>query len=361
MARPVAHLISTAFGLGRLPALLLCAAALLSPSSAAAQSAAASAAAPAAPPGGGFGLPVDCLMWEVCSIQNYIDHDPGPGWADHTCGHLSYNGHRGVDFRVPTEIEMRRGVPVIAAAAGEVIIAKDGQPDLLMRDTGPGKTREERNGNWVALKHGDGWVTTYAHLRQGSVAVKPGERVRRGQTLGLIGLSGNADFPHVHFAVTHENRLLDPFTGQEPSPACGAAGESLWSPAAQAQLAYRSGGLLGAGFLDRRPQDGEIYAGVEAPAFLTRQAPLLVFWTGAWGLRQGDLQSLTVVAPTGEVAVTHTAPLERNRATSTKWIGRKRPERGWPAGLYRGIYRVERKIGETTVIVVEAVREIEVR
>src|SRR3546814_18786942 len=86
-------------------------------------------------------------------------------------------------------------------------------------------------------------------MRNGSLAVRVGQRVTRGDKLGLIGLSGNTDFPHLHFAVTRGNVLLDPFTGGQPSAACGAAAQSLWSPAAQAELSYRAGGLLSAGFL----------------------------------------------------------------------------------------------------------------
>src|SRR3546814_17538845 len=86
---------------------------------------------------------------------------------------------------------MRRGVAVVAAADGEVLIARDGQPDRPMREAGPGKTVDQRNGNWVAVRHGDGWVTTYAHMLKGSVAVRAGRRVARGDRLGLVGLSGN--------------------------------------------------------------------------------------------------------------------------------------------------------------------------
>src|SRR3546814_958135 len=75
---------------------------------------------------------------------------------------------------------MRRGVAVVAAADGEVLIARDGQPDRPMREAGPGKTVDQRNGNWVAVRHGDGWVTTYAHMLKGSVAVRAGQRVARG-------------------------------------------------------------------------------------------------------------------------------------------------------------------------------------
>ena len=126
-------------------------------------------------------------------------------------------------------------------------------------------------------------------------------------------------------------------------------------------MAYRSGGLLAAGLIDRRLETDEIYAGIEPPDFLPQDAPLILFWASAWGLRQGDQEPLTIIAPTGEVAVTHSAALERNRANSWKWIGRKRPDRGWPRGIYRGIYRVERRIGNTKVIVLEAQRDIEVR
>ena len=314
-----------------------------------------------APPGGGFGLPVDCPMGSLCTVQNYIDHDPGPGWRDHTCGPLSYDGHRGIDIRVPTEIEMRRGVAVIAAADGEVILAKDGQPDLLMQDTGPGKTREERNGNWVAIRHGGGWVTTYAHLMKGSVAVHEGQRAARGEKLGLIGLSGNSDFPHVHFAITYQNLLLDPFTGQEPSVACGETAGSLWSPAAQAELAYRAGGLLSAGFLRRQPTHREVMDGIVPPETLAADSPMLIFWTGAWGLRKGDRQSLTIVTPDGGIFVASERELERDRATESRWIGKKLRAETWPAGRYRGIYRVERQVGGTAVGVIDMQSEIEVR
>ena len=313
------------------------------------------------PPGGGFGLPVNCVMGAVCNIQNYVDHDPGEGWQDHRCGPLSYNGHRGVDFRVPTQIEMRQGVEVIAAAAGRVIFAFDGQPDILMQDSGPGKTREERNGNWVAIDHGDGWVTTYAHLRKGTVAVKKGDRVKRGDRLGLIGLSGNSDFPHVHFAVTHQGKLLDPFIGLEPTAPCGETGQSLWSAAAQAQIPYRAGGLLSAGFLDREAEHREVMEGIDPPAQISATSPVFVFWVGAWGIRKGDVQSLTIIDPQGREFVSVSRTTERNRATVSRFVGKRLRADSWPKGRYLGIYRVERPSGDGSFPVIDIVRKVEVR
>ena len=313
------------------------------------------------PPGGGFDLPVDCVMGTVCNIQNYIDYDGGKGWRDHTCGNLSYNGHRGVDFRVPTQIEMREGVAVIAAAGGKVLFAFDGQPDILMQDSGPGKTREERNGNWVAIGHGDGWVTTYAHLLKGTVAVKKGDTVRRGDKLGLIGLSGNSDFPHVHFAVTHRNKLLDPFTGLEPKASCGETAQSLWSEAALAQIPYRAGGLLSAGFLDRQAEHREVMEGIPPPETISAKAPVFVFWVGAWGILKGDRETMVILGPDGSKFVGAERVLERNRATLSRFVGKRLRQEAWPKGRYRGIYRVEREVNGQRYQVVDIVREVEVR
>lgn len=350
MARPVR----------KLPNFLLSAATLLAATALLAAPAPGQSEIPA-PPGGGFDLPLDCPMWEVCSIQNYVDRDPGPGWADHTCGHLSYDGHRGTDFRIPTLIEMRQGVDVIAAADGEVIVAEDGIPDMLMQDTGPGKTARERNGNRVAIHHGGSWVTTYAHLKKGTVAVKVGDRVTRGQKLGLVGLSGNSDFPHVHFAVAYRNLVLDPFTGQEPTAACGGFRETLWSPAAEAQLSYRAGGLLSAGFIGRQITHREVMDGVAAARVMPANSQVLIFYAGAWGLKAGDLQTMTIIGPDGKVFLDKEMRIERNRATTSRWIGRKLRQRAWPEGTYRGIYRVERRVAGKKVIVIEAQREVEVR
>ncbi len=97
-------------------------------------------------------VPVDCGLGALCVVQNYVDQDPGPGAADHTCGPLSYDGHRGVDFRVAGVAEMSAGVPVLAAASGLVIVARDGRPDGPAQ---PSKTGTPDSGNAVVIDHGN--------------------------------------------------------------------------------------------------------------------------------------------------------------------------------------------------------------
>ena len=60
---------------------------------------------------------------------------------------------------------------------------------------------ETVGGNFVVVDIGKGRFAFYAHLQPGSLTVEVGDRVKLGQVLGLLGNSGNSDFPHLHFHV----------------------------------------------------------------------------------------------------------------------------------------------------------------
>jgi murein DD-endopeptidase MepM/ murein hydrolase activator NlpD len=63
-------------------------------------------------------------------------------------------------------------------------------------------------GNTISLALGGGQFAYYMHLQPGSLGVKVGDRVRRGQVLARIGASGDAREPHLHFEVTTSSKLL---------------------------------------------------------------------------------------------------------------------------------------------------------
>jgi hypothetical protein len=105
------------------------------------------------------------------------------------------------------------GKPVLAVADGAVVTARDGLPD---NTPGHGAsfhpavpiTLETVAGNTITLELGGGQFAYYLHLQPGSVVVKPGNRVRRGQVLARIGASGDAREPHLHFEVTTSSKLV---------------------------------------------------------------------------------------------------------------------------------------------------------
>jgi len=308
-----------------------------------------------------FEVPVRCDTRTACFIQNYVDAQPGPEARDLTCGPLTYDGHDGVDIRIPGLKAMAEGVPVVAAAPGIVKAVRDGMPDISVSKTGAHVVAGREAGNAVVIEHGDGWETQYSHMRLGSIAVSPGDAVQTGALLGLVGLSGNSEFPHVHFSARRNGSVLDPFTGRPPAAGCGVAGTSLWSAAAARALPYRAGGLLAAGFTAAILDLETALSGSAEAEALSATDPALVFWAASWGLRQGDLETIRVLRPDGTVLTENSATVPGNKAQWLRYAGRKLTEAAWPAGRYRGEYRVIRQLDGKDTVVVEAAREIEVR
>jgi murein DD-endopeptidase MepM/ murein hydrolase activator NlpD len=96
--------------------------------------------------------------------------------------------HQGLDFGAST------GTPISAVNAGTVLLARP----LYFE------------GNCVVLDHGQGLLTLYLHMSE--IKVKEGNKVARGQELGLVGGTGRATGPHLHFAVRWQGTYLDPAT-----------------------------------------------------------------------------------------------------------------------------------------------------
>ena len=94
--------------------------------------------------------------------------------------------HQGLDFRVPA------GTPVAAVNSGTVLLARP----LFFE------------GNCVVLDHGQGLLTLYLHFSE--IRVKEGDRVAKGQQIGLSGGTGRATGPHLHLAVRWQGVYLNP-------------------------------------------------------------------------------------------------------------------------------------------------------
>jgi hypothetical protein len=305
--------------------------------------------------------PLACGPADGCSIQNYVDVDPGPGVKDFACGVLAYDGHRGTDFQVPDLKRMRGGVPVLAAASGVVRDVRDGMPDTGKQAYDASGETDRALGNVVALDHGFGWTTFYGHLRQGSLKVRPGDRVAQGQVLGEIGMSGSTEFPHVHFEVRHKGSVIDPFTGAAPGSACGSTSGSLWGAAARAELPYVATGTICAGWSAAAPDRAAVLEDCERPAGLTRSSPAIVAWIEAFGLRKGDEIRITVSAPDGSVLAQSAHVVDRDAARRFRVVGRKRKAAEWPAGVYRASYQVVRKAPSGPQTVLDLAREVDLR
>jgi hypothetical protein len=112
-----------------------------------------------------------------------------------TPDHLQATGDISLNESWPTYDQ-----PVIAVADAEVAVTGDHYADQTPNAPRPVGI-EEADGNFVILKLDDDVYAFYAHLKPGTVAVKPGDHVTRGQVLAHTGNTGSSTGPHMHFQL----------------------------------------------------------------------------------------------------------------------------------------------------------------
>ena len=297
-----------------------------------------------------LGLPLDCEPGKSCWIVQYVDHDPGPGARDYMCGSVTTDGQKGTDIAIRDLAVLNRGVEVRAAAPGVVDALRDGMPDVGVEQAGRAAVTGRECGNGVRIDHGDGWTTWYCHLRRGSLRVKEGNQVAVGQPLGLVGLSGDTSFPHVHFDVRHGDQVIDPFVGPTADRACGPGKDPLWRADVMAGLAYQPVVLTNAGFAAGRPLWERVQAGDGHAADLPATSPALVLWVEGYWVAAGDRVRFRVAGPDGAPVVDRVVALDKGWKRWFQFAGARRPGDAWPAGTYTGTVTFQRPSGPTVTL-----------
>ncbi len=290
-----------------------------------------------------FNFPVACILGETCVIQNYVDHDAGPGWRDFTCGAMSYDGHDGTDIRIPSLLAQRNGVGVLSIADGTVLRSRMEMPDRPTLDESP-ESDPRACGNGLVIDHGNGWQSQYCHMAQGSLLVRLGDRVKAGQRLGLIGYSGRAAFPHLHLTLRHDGKVVDPFAPDATDDQCSAqTGGSLFDTTSKI-TPYIDRFILNAGFVDGPVTTDEIEQGNLEMRAPKRASEAVVIYARVVGLSAGDALAMTLIGPDGQMLAQKVFdPLDRPKAQIMQFIGKKKPERGWPSGTYAAVISVLRQ------------------
>lgn len=287
-------------------------------------------------------LPLDCEPGRTCWVVRYVDHDPGPAAEDYACGPMSGDGHKGTDFAVRDLAAVTAGVKVFAAASGRVSAVRDGMEDRLI-DAGDVETVGGREcGNGVRIDHGDGWMSLYCHLRRGSTMVLEGDQVVAGQSLGLVGLSGQTSFPHLHFDIRRNDRPVDPFVGTKRDAACGPGKAPLWDRAVRKALDYRPLLLANSGITATVPDKDDTRKGWHRETALPAQSPSLTLWVDGYWFEPGDRVAFELKGPDKSVVIDRTFEIGQRRQRWFSFASAPRPFGGWPEGAYRGEVRVQR-------------------
>lgn len=130
-----------------------------------------------------FTMPIQCEYGRTCFIQNYVDDDASANASDYHCGSLTYDRHKGTDFRLTDFSAMARGVDVLAAADGKVLRLRNDAPDTGM-DAGRDAIGNRECGNGLVIAHAQGFETQYCNMKQGSIPMHAGDTVKAGDVLG---------------------------------------------------------------------------------------------------------------------------------------------------------------------------------
>ena len=220
------------------------------------------------------------------TIVNYVDQDSGANSIqDYQGGSYTYDGHDALDLTTSSFDAMDIGIPIYAAATGVVHDLDDGHAD---RNTCGGSCTTPPN--YVILDHGNGWRTSYYHLRKDSVVVKMGQLVQAGDIIGLMGSSGRSTDAHLHFAVTHNGQTVE--TYNDPS--------AYWyNPL---PYAGTQPGALDFGTTDHVPTTAELKERPpERETFPANAFQPVVFWANLHGIQSGDKLSFVWKSPQGKV------------------------------------------------------------
>ncbi len=119
---------------------------------------------------------------------------------------------QGNSFRTNRSVNenfLAEGTEVLAVGDGMVVATKDGIPENVPGGRAVPITLETVGGNYIVIDLGKSRFAFFAHVKPGSLRVKVGDRVKRGQVIALLGNSGNSTEPHLHF---HMSDALAPGT-----------------------------------------------------------------------------------------------------------------------------------------------------
>jgi len=326
------------------------------------------ALAPVVAPGAAHGaeqpqlaLPIRCELGRDCWLVNRVDMDPGPGVRDYACKGRTYDGHKGTDIAIRDLEVMNKGVAVLASAAGIVRGGRDGMADVDFTKKGGPKIESRECGNGVVLAHGDGWETQYCHMRRGSVMVRLGDKVEKGQQLGLVGHSGRAQFPHVHLSVRLKQKVIDPFAGLGRTENCRPGPKPLWEPETLARLGQDTTAVFHVGFASGAPKPDAARAGRLNGKTMPAIAPALVLWADIYWVNEGDELIISITAPNGTVLTRRAQSIKKTQARYFGFAGKKRKLQRWPEGVYRGEIVLRRVSGTAKKMEIKVTRDIEIR
>lgn len=284
-------------------------------------------------------FPLRCTMGEDCWLLYYVDTNRADKIAeDYSCGKRTYDQHKGTDFMIRDKAAMEKGIDVLAAAPGKVLRLRDSVGDDFKSDEAMQAIKDAgiECGNGVFVGHAGGYATQYCHLKKGSIIVKEGDELTRGQKIGEIGISGMAEHPHLHLSVYRDKKLIDPFGGQDVETEDCRQGDlgarQYWDDTMP--LRNEAPNFVDSGFSASMPDFDLIPQGQRGTAPKAGDKAF-IYWGVIYDMRQGDYLVMNIIDQDGKEWVKRTVQQDKDRIRQYYAAGRK-ISAGLPKGTYTG-------------------------
>ena len=302
-----------------------------------------------------FTLPIDCNIGEDCIISSYFDTNEEVGVAeDYTCGQMAEDGVQSMRFLLRNVVQMKKGVVVLAAEDGKVVAIRNTMDDVPASMIGVSNVRGRECGNGVIIEHKRNFKTEYCHLMQNSIQLEVGDEILKGQRVGLVGLSGLTDFPHLEFKASKRGDPFDPFLGDENLHCGSLKAYPFWDKRTKKRLKYIQTLLLSSGFSNKVPHAKGARDGKFSKTKLTVDSKMLVFWIDIFGIHAGDQLTVSLIDPSGKVISNEKKSFKKKKEQHFQFVGDRFDRDRLKVGNYIGkITLIRNKNGKSSVIIDE--------
>lgn len=274
-------------------------------------------------------FPVACRLMSDCWITNHVDLNNNINQIeDYMCGQKGTDNNKSTHISLGSKGAMEKNIPAIAAADGII------------------KTAENIGGfcgNRVLIDHGKGWESSYCHLKPETIIVKPNQKVKQGQILGAIGMSGQADWPRLSYAIMRNGMVFDPFSGGTTLEGCNPKAKPMWISGVNPP--YEPAHVTSIGFTVGTVSNAQILNGtVKSAAVIMESTPQLSLYSLLMNIQKGDDITMKIIEPSGRILNEAKIIADSDRNYYPIYFSTMRQNRLWDKGNYRGMMTVTRRV-----------------
>lgn len=214
---------------------------------------------------------------------------------------------KGTDIAVKTYNESGKATPVLSAQDGTVV--------LVNKDI----NNQSFYGNSVVVEHTNGWKTVYSHLKTGSINTEVGKFAGKGKQIAELGMSGKADYPHLHFTVYKNGEFYKP----------------SWDPLSKNDYSAKDLVLAKAGVSMITPDLNSIREGKYDATTVLSDTPTIYLWVYGFKLKKGDFIKFSMKNSNNVSVISSVVEVSADYTETFYTISKPKGEESWSVGNYK--------------------------